>query len=106
MDRKSVRVILDSPHWTSALLPNGSSGGTLTGGRLKSPLRDLVENMPEEAAHVLGKCITGSDHAATDSDDFEVTQTLSDRADTVVNLHLYLFLPTGADRLQISPGLV
>ena len=96
-------MMIDSPHWMSVLLPNGTKDGRLVGGRLKSPLRDLIENMPEEAAHVLGKCITGSDHAATDSDDFEVTQTLSDRADTVVNLHLYLFLPTGADRLQISP---
>ena len=83
-----MRVILDSPHWTNALLLNGSGGGTLTGGRLKSPLRDLIENMPEEAAHVLGKCITGSDHAATDSDDFEVTETLTDRVDAIVNLHL------------------
>ena len=68
-----MRVILDSPHWMSALLPNGSEEGTLSGGCLKSPLRELIENMPEEAAHVLGKCIIGSDHASADSENFEVS---------------------------------
>ena len=72
MDRKSVRMIIDSPHWMSVLLPNGTKDGRLIGGRLKSPLRDLIENMPEEASHVLGKCISGCNHAPTDSDDFEV----------------------------------
>ena len=65
-------MIIDSPHWMSVLLPNGTKDGRLIGGRLKSPLRDLIENMPEEASHVLGKCISGCNHAPTDSDDFEV----------------------------------
>ena len=75
-------MILDSPHWMTVLLPNGTKDRRLVGGRLKSPLRDLIENMPEEAAHVLGKCISGCDHAPTDSDDFEVT----DRVDKTMKI--------------------
>ena len=75
-------MILDSPHWMSVILPNGTTDRRLVGGRLRSLLRDLIENMPEEAAHVLGKCISGCDHAPTDSDDFEVT----DRVDKTMKI--------------------
>ena len=87
-------MILDSPHWMTVLLPNGTKDRRLVGGRLKSPLRDLIENMPEEAAHVLGKCISGCDHAPTDSDDFEVTDRKKTMKIPSTSFFLYRFTLT------------
>ena len=97
-----MRAILDSPHWMNALLPNGLEGGTPKGGRLASPLRDIIENMPEEAAHVFGKCISGPDHASNDREDFEVIETLTDGVDTICTLISFFYI-SGSDRLHTSP---